>query len=94
MSYKYKNIISAYNPFVKFHDDQYSDEDVKILSFPFDDLFSDFRIFNGLPIEEVDQYIGRIREIMIDVANRHAEISREEKLQNQKKGCPEHGASA
>lgn len=87
MSYNYKNIITAYSPHVKFHDDMTAGDesegnypDVVILSFPFDSLFNDYRIFNGIPMHEVDFIIGKLRTIMIDLKNRHCEIGREERL--------------
>lgn len=50
-----------------YHDDQYSDGRVKILLFPLDGMFGDFRIFNKLPIELVDEFLGRFKEIMVDI---------------------------
>jgi len=75
---KYRNLIVKTRklsniPRNTFHDDEYSDDNVKVLPFPFMDLFSDFRLFNQLPLEFMDEQIGKIREIMIDIANAHAE---------------------
>ena len=78
----YKNIIVKTKKLFQrtFHDDEYSDENVKISDFPYKSLFGDFRIFNGLPYDLVDQYVGEIRELMIGLANEHAKREeREEK---------------
>jgi len=71
---KYKNIVVKTNKLFQnvFHDDEYSDKNVVIPEFPYCDLFGDFRIFNGLPFSVVDEYVGKIRELMIDLANEHA----------------------
>lgn len=79
MSYDYKNIICAFLPHVKYHDDMFGEE-VKVLAFPFMDVLGDFRVFNGLSISEVDEVIGEIRKTMIYLANRRKEIEREERL--------------
>jgi len=47
-----------------FHDDFYSDKDVEIPKFPFDGLFGDFRLFNGLPLEIVDMFVGELISLM------------------------------
>lgn len=77
-----KNIITGLNCFVKYHDDM-QDEEVKIIPFPFDDLFGDFRVFNGIRLDQMDEILGKIREIMIEIANIHAMNEREEKLRKQ-----------
>ena len=78
-SMNYKNIIVKTQKLMQdtFHDDEYSDKNVEIVDFPYKRLFGDFRIFNGLPYQLVDEYVGKIREIMIAIANEHA--SREER---------------
>ena len=56
------------NPGIRYyHDDQISDDRIEILEFPYMKVFGDFRIFNGLPIELVDDFIGRFKEIMVEV---------------------------
>ena len=79
----YKNIIvKSRKLFQKtFHDDEYSDDNVTIPDFPYKSLFGDFRIFNGLPYEIVDEYVGRIRELMIELANEHASRERREETE-------------
>jgi len=79
MSYLYRNIICAYLPNKEFHDDMFKEE-VEIIQFPYMSLFGDFRILNGLRIEEVDEYVGKMRQVMVNIANRHKEIERERKL--------------
>ena len=64
------------NPGIKhYHDDQFSDDRVKIYAFPYMRIFGDFRIFNGLPIELVDEFIGRFKEIMVEIQQAHADYS-------------------
>ena len=46
-----------------FHDDLYTDERIMIPDFPMKNVFGDFRIFNGLPIELVDEYIGELMDV-------------------------------
>jgi len=65
-----KNIIIR--PGIRYyHDDQFSDDRIEILDFPYMKVFGDFRIFNGLPINLVDEFIGRFKEIMVDVKQAH-----------------------
>ncbi len=65
-----KNIII--NPGIQhYHDDEFTNDRVEILEFPYMKVFGDFRIFNGIPIELVDDFIGRLREVMIDVKQAH-----------------------
>lgn len=66
---KYKNLIKKHNV-THFHDDMImkGNDDIEILPFPFDDLFGDFRLFNGLPLEIMDAFLTRIREVMVDIA--------------------------
>lgn len=80
----YKNIITGFNPFVKYHDDMHNEE-VKIISFPYDNLFGDFRVFNGLRLDYMDALLGRIREIMVEIANVHSANTREEELKNRER---------
>jgi len=54
-----------------FHDDYYSDGNIRIPDFPMKRVFGDFRIFNGLPLEVVDQYIGKIIDIFIELDKDH-----------------------
>lgn len=70
----YKNIIVKSQKLLQrtFHDDEYSDDNVVVPDFPYKSLFGDFRIFNGLSYDVVDEYVGRIRELMIALANEHA----------------------
>jgi hypothetical protein len=81
---KIRNLVTGLNDFLPYHDDMY-DANVKILAFPFSDLFGDFRLFNGITIENMDAYIGAIREIMIDIANDQAMLAREEELRKKAK---------
>lgn len=82
MSYGYKNIICAYLPHVRYHDDMLN-ERVIVLDFPYKDYFIDFRFLNGLKMLEVDEIIGKLRETMIDIRNRQFELEREEYLKKQ-----------
>ena len=83
MSYGYKNLISAFNPHIKYHDDMYNEE-VKILKFPYMHMFGDFRVFNGIQLQDVDEILGQIRQIMINIANLNAENEREERLRGER----------
>lgn len=67
-----RNIIV--NPGIQhYHDDQFSDDRIKIYEFPYMRVFGDFRIFNGLPIDLVDEKIGQIKEIMVEIQQAHAD---------------------
>ncbi len=89
----FENIVSAYNYFVEYHDDMLvekggivgRDAEVEVLPFPYMDLFGDFRVFNGIKLAQMDEFLGRIRKIMIEIANIHAQNEREEYLKEQKK---------
>lgn len=54
-----------------FHDDAFTDDRLEILEFPYMGVFGDFRIFNGLPIEMVDNFVGRLKEVMVDIKQAH-----------------------
>lgn len=54
-----------------FHDDRWSDKEIIIPSFPMDHLFSDFRIFNGLPMEVVDDFVGELIEFFMRLKQAH-----------------------
>jgi hypothetical protein len=68
----FKNIIRNSKEAYYFHDDFYSDKEIVIPDFPFKDIFGDFRLFNGLPLEVVDEFVGRLRELMIELSQAHA----------------------
>ena len=69
----YKNIITAKMEIDRWHDDYFGkDEGVEVLKFPYMNMFGDFRFLNGLSMQYVDYVVGRLREIMIEVANQHA----------------------
>ena len=79
----YKNIISGVNRWVKYHDDMNekdATDEVHIIPFPYSDIFVDFRVFNGITLDQMDGLIGRIKEVFVEIANIHAENEREEKL--------------
>jgi hypothetical protein len=59
------------------------DEEVKIISFPFMDLFGDFRVFNGIQLIVMDVKLGKLKETLIEIANIHASNEREEKLKRE-----------
>ena len=69
---KYRNLIKKHNV-THFHDDMIAEgnSDIEILAFPFDNIFGDFRLFNGLPLEVMDDFLTRIREVMVDIAQAH-----------------------
>jgi len=68
----FKNIIRKSKEAYYFHDDFYSDKQIEIPEFPFYSIFGDFRLFNGLPLEVVDDFVGKLREIMIELSQAHA----------------------
>lgn len=67
----YKNMTVSKIRLDHYHDD-YFKEGVEIEPFPYMDLFIDFRIFNGLDLEFMDQKLGEIRQIMIEIKQAHA----------------------
>lgn len=68
----FKNIIRKEKEAYYFHDDFFSDGQIVIPEFPFYNVFGDFRIFNGLPLEVVDDLVGELREFMIKISQAHA----------------------
>jgi len=54
-----------------FHDDQLSDGEIIIPKFPMDNLFGDFRIFNGLPMEVVNDFVGELIDLFTRLRQAH-----------------------
>ena len=54
---------TEFGPEHEYHDD-YFDEEVKIKDFPFRDVFGDFRIFNGLALEKMDNLVVELSGLM------------------------------
>ena len=75
----YKNIVCAYNRWIKYHDDMHNEE-VKILDFPYIKKFGDFRMFNGIKLSQMDDLIGEIRALMVKLKNMHVAETREIEL--------------
>ena len=70
-----KNIIIV--PGIRyFHDDSFTDDQIEICEFPYMRVFGDFRIFNGLPIEVVDEFVGRLKDVMVELKQNHIKYSK------------------
>lgn len=54
-----------------FHDDRYTDKEIIIPGFPMDSVFGDFRLFNGLPMEVVDSFVGEIIDLFMRIRQAH-----------------------
>jgi hypothetical protein len=67
-----KNIIEkAGRKLQHFHDDEYSDESIEILPMPYDTIFGDYRLFNGLPLPVMDEFLTRFRILLTDLMQAH-----------------------
>lgn len=61
----------------EFHDDQISNEEVKVKEFPYMEVFADFRVFNGLTLREIDIFLDCIARIFTELKDMHARGSGE-----------------
>ena len=58
------------DPDFYFHDDYYSDEEIRIPNdFPFKHLFGDFRIFNGMRLKDMDNFLVKLKELLNEIKN-------------------------
>lgn len=66
-------ILTVFTPQHEFHDDQFSDREVIVKSFPYMSIFGDFRLFNGLTIKEFDDFLARLVPFFFELEKMHAE---------------------
>lgn len=66
-------ITTNFPPGHKFHDDQISDREVVVKSFPYMHIFGDFRLLNGHTIKEFDDFLARLVPLFCELEKMHAE---------------------